>query len=391
MKAGRVDVTRSVAVPDMIAVERCARLPELGPRILFFSGGSALRPICRVLKHYTHNSIHLITPFDSGGSSAELRAAFSMPAVGDLRSRLMALADESTQGNPATYALFSHRLASDRSGDELRAELRSMISGQHALVSRIPGPLRRIVRSHLETFADRMPDDFDLRHASVGNLLLAGGYLANDRNMDSVVFSFSNLVEARGLVRLIVDDDVTLYARTSDGRTTVGQHAITGRSESDDSAFTDLWLGDADCQIEPHIEALIWEADLICFPMGSFFTSVLANLLPRGVGRAIAEARCPKIYIPNTGADPEQRGISVADAIDHIARLVRKDAGAEVPMERVLGFVLIDSERGRYQTPCSVDDIASRGIQVLDRPIVCQDHPDQLEPDAVSQILLSLG
>ena len=60
---------RLVALPDPTRVERCARLPELGPKVLFFSGGTALRDVSRRLKRYTHNSIHLITPFDSGGSS----------------------------------------------------------------------------------------------------------------------------------------------------------------------------------------------------------------------------------------------------------------------------------------------------------------------------------
>ena len=52
-------------------VERYWRTPSRGPRILFFSGGTALRGIARELKRFTWNSIHLVTPFDSGGSSAK--------------------------------------------------------------------------------------------------------------------------------------------------------------------------------------------------------------------------------------------------------------------------------------------------------------------------------
>ena len=68
-------------------------IPALGPRLVFFTGGTALRDLSRQLTSYTHNSVHLITPFDSGGSSAALRRAFAMPAVGDIRNRLLALAD----------------------------------------------------------------------------------------------------------------------------------------------------------------------------------------------------------------------------------------------------------------------------------------------------------
>lgn len=372
-------------------------MPELGPRVLFFSGGTALRPLCRVLKTYTHNSVHLITPFDSGGSSAKLRGAFSMPAVGDLRSRLMALADESVQGNPATYELFSYRLDPACSPEQLSKELASMTSGEHPLVHDVPQPLRRLVRTYLRMFVERMPEGFDLGNASIGNLLLAGGYLANDRDTDSVVFLFSRLIEARGLVRPIVDDDVTLYGRTVGGETIAGQHAITSRREDED-ALADLWLGKSlqdpspvTCEVAPYLAEQIRRADVICFPMGSFFTSILANLLPTGVGRAICEAPCPKIYVPNTGVDLEQRGLSVADTIDRIVDTVRRDAGAAVPVERILNFVLIDSARGRYATPSTLDALASRGVRVIDRPVTAADNPDVLDPTAVTHILLSLG
>ncbi|MFW5836578.1 MAG: 2-phospho-L-lactate transferase CofD family protein, partial [Desulfovibrionaceae bacterium] len=102
-------LTREATIPDPMRLARYERIPELGPRILFFSGGTALRELSREIIRYTHNTIHLITPFDSGGSSAKLREAFHMPAVGDIRNRLMALADTSLTGNPAIFNFFAHR------------------------------------------------------------------------------------------------------------------------------------------------------------------------------------------------------------------------------------------------------------------------------------------
>ena len=69
--------------------------PALGPRLTFFTGGTALRALSRELTRHTHKSVHLVTTFDSGGSSAALRQAFAMPAMGDIRNRLLALADSS--------------------------------------------------------------------------------------------------------------------------------------------------------------------------------------------------------------------------------------------------------------------------------------------------------
>ena len=78
--------------------------PPLGPRLVFFTGGTALRDLSRQLIHYTHNSVHLVTPFDSGGSSAALRRSFAMPAVGDIRNRLLALAGrDNVAGGSVTF------------------------------------------------------------------------------------------------------------------------------------------------------------------------------------------------------------------------------------------------------------------------------------------------
>ena len=148
---------RAITIPDEFRVTRSRRVPELGPKVLFFSGGSALRKIARALKGYTHNSIHLITPFDSGGSSATLREAFGMPSVGDLRNRLMALADETARGNPQIYALFSHRFPHDDDPLELGRRLQRMVEGTDPLVEAVPGPLRQLVRTHLRRFAEKMP------------------------------------------------------------------------------------------------------------------------------------------------------------------------------------------------------------------------------------------
>ena len=41
----RLSLRRAARIPDELRVARCRRAPETGPRILFFSGGSALREL----------------------------------------------------------------------------------------------------------------------------------------------------------------------------------------------------------------------------------------------------------------------------------------------------------------------------------------------------------
>ena len=391
-------IARAPRFPDELRVSRSLRAPELGPRIAFFSGGTALRPLCRVLKQYTHNSVHLITAFDSGGSSAQLRQAFGMPAIGDLRNRIVALADESVRGNPQIYRLFAHRLSSTAAQKELEMELSALVSKQHELAQAIPEPMRRIVQTHLGFFAEGMPRNFDLRGANLGNLLLAGGYLSHGRDLESVLFLFSRLLEVRGVVRPIVDADLHLCADLEDGTQVLGQHRLTGKEVAPlASRVAELYLvqgldapARASTTVGEKVRSNIETADLLCFPMGSFYTSVVANLLPEGVGRAIATASAPRVYIPNTGRDPEQYGMSLADSLAQLARYVRRDAGTDLPLGRVVNLVLLDRDPRNYAMEVDVERLEKMGAQVVSLELVTESSHPQIHPQRLAEALLSL-
>ena len=383
-----------MAIPDAVRVDRARRSPELGPRIVFFSGGSALKKLSRQLKLYTHNSVHLITPFDSGGSSAELRRAFGMPSVGDLRNRLLALADETVRGNPDVYRLFSYRLPRDDSDGGLRSRLDCMVSGDDALVEAVSPPLRRLVRTQLGIVRERLPEGFDLRGASIGNLALAGGYLHEHGDMESVLFLFSKLVGALGTVRLVTDADLQLVARLEDGSQLVGQHLLTGKEVPPiASPIARMWAAHPDepeREVRPaaseYVLRLIRKADLIVFPPGSFYTSVLANLLPAGVGRAIAEAPCPRVFVPNTFPDPEQLGVSSVDALARLEAAIRAD-GVELA-GTAISHVLLDD---RVCPPRVHDEFRDREPEAVRLPLVGGEAPGPVDPERLAHALITLA
>ena len=390
-------VRRTISVPDRDKVSRYARMPELGPRLLFFSGGSALHGLSRQLKAYTHNSVHMITPFDSGGSSAALRLAFGMPGVGDLRHRLMALADESVLGNPEVYQLFNHRLPRTGTGKRLRRQLAEMVSGDHELTADIPSTKRRVICAQLETAVGCLPGKFDLRGASIGNLVLAGGYLSNDNNLDATLALFSKLVNVQGTVRAIVADNAHLGAKLQDGQTLIGQHRLTGKEQPPIAAPIDsLFLNRHESRVDPIMvklrrknAELIGKADLICFAQGSFYSSLIANLLPRGVGPAVARNDCPKVYIPNLGTDPEQLGMNFETSITTLlAQLLGGARG--VGATRVLDYVLVDTRRGRYPFPIATGFLKELGIELIDLPLVTKKSAPYYDDTRVLQALLSL-
>tara|TARA_R110001606_G_C15398017_1_gene652467 strand:- start:2917 stop:4089 length:1173 start_codon:yes stop_codon:yes gene_type:complete len=342
-------IWRRMIMPDLVRVHRYQSLPEQGPKVLFFSGGSALNKISRVFKEYTHHSVHLVTPFDSGGSSARLRAEFDIPAVGDLRSRLMALADETVMGQPEVYDLFTHRLPQQAEALALREQLQLLVLGEHPLIECIPNPMKALIQTHLAVTQARIHADFDLRGASIGNLIMAGGYLNNQQQLDPIVFLFSRLVKALGEVKTTLDASLHLGVELDSGEIVLGQHRITGK-ETDElsSPIKRMWLNKGlrnivptNCHIADDRKDAIESADLICYPPGSFYSSLLANLLPEGVGRSICQNPNPKVYLPNLGTDPEQHGLSLMERVKRLVSTVMADTEV-TGLYSALDYLLLD-------------------------------------------------
>ena len=394
-----MDTGQPRGIPDSGRLERYALEPARGPELLFFTGGSALDTTSRALKRYTHNSIHLVTPYDSGGSSAILRKAFSMPAIGDLRSRLMSLADERVTGHPEGVKLFAHRLSKTASQATLHAELDSIIAGEHLLSAVLDDQTRGLICIQLEACREGMAGDFDLRGASIGNLVLAGTYLRNAKNLDSAIAEFASHAQVLGEVHTITNDNYHLVAHLSDGSRVIGEHRITHLDLATRGAVIEqLSLSNSLQQWQP-VQSLLPEsrrrmidaAGLICFPPGSFYTSVLANLLPRGAGRAIAASAAPKVYVPSLGGDPEQVGISLIDAVHRLLNMLAEDCDASVPVARLLDYVLLDSRNGRYNGGIDLDALQSLGVQVLDVPLVSEHSAPLADAQLLSEALLSLS
>ncbi len=394
----RIPISRFAKIPDRIRLERYRRTPELGPKILFFSGGTALRDLSKSIKEFSFNTCHLITPFDSGGSSAQLRDAFTMPSIGDLRNRLCALADENLAGNAEIREFFSYRFSQSDSPDLLLEKITQIKSGRDPLIECIPQPIRNLVGRHLRGFVDLMPDGFDLRGASLGNLTLAGAYLLNDRDIDAVTYLYSRLLEVRGSVRATVNANLDICVELEDGTVHLRQHLFTGKEHGPiSSPITDIFLAGRDAPgvrleqlIERTIGHAITEADLICFPMGSFYSSLIANLLPAGVGSSVHRARGPRVYVPNTGYDPEQIGMTVKDTVETLLHYLRRDAGESLPSDSLLDLVLVDSEKGIYPNGLDVKAIEDCGVIVLDLDLADSNDASFIDPHKLCATLLSL-
>lgn len=368
--------------------------------LIFFTGGTALRELSRCFAARGCHTTHLVTTFDSGGSTARLRAAFAMPAVGDLRNRLVALADTKACGLPLVRCLET-RLPKDGDPEVLRNDLRAIARTDHTVWQGMGSATALCLQSCLDTFLSAMPENFDAREASLGNICMAGKYLQEHRSLSAVMGLFSRLLHIQGEVLPIVEESLHLAARLRDGTLLVGQHHFKDLASPIVRFF--LTVSEPDraergtatpvaCRPRAATPALarLREAGLVCYPMGSFFSSVLANLLAEGTGHIIADLSCPKVFIPNTGTDRELLGQSLTDQLGMLIDTLRKDApGARA--RDLVSHVLIDTKNGQYagDLPALRLWAENLGVELLDCDIV-EAHGCAHDPHRTAHALLRL-
>lgn len=83
---------RRVSVP---ARRSSAATAELScPALVVFSGGTAFNSLAGHLRQLTTRVAHVLPVSDDGGSTAEIVRVLGGPAVGDIRSRCLRLADD---------------------------------------------------------------------------------------------------------------------------------------------------------------------------------------------------------------------------------------------------------------------------------------------------------
>lgn len=355
-------------------------------KIVFFSGGSALAAIARELAARGQSPLYLITTFDSGGSTQALRRAFAIPAVGDLRNRLLACVPPDEALQPVVRFL---KLRLRKDGTQIAAceALRELIAGSD--YGCLPcGPE---LRQDLEEFLAHMPQTFDARNASIGNLAITGACLRCGGRIGPALERYIELLHVSAKLLPIVTESLHLGLDMADGSILVGQHLLNQPlpSRLKRIFLTSLtpWQGGQPQEVHPALtheaRAALEEADLICFPMGSFYSSILSNLLPQGVGRSIAASRAKKVFIPNTGVDPELQGLDLAGQIRTLIATLRADA-PRGEAHSFIEMVLADSRNGVY--PGSFGNatrkkLSQMDIRVVDAPIVCA--PGRHDPVAL--------
>lgn len=236
---------------------------EKEPKIVVIGGGSGISVVLRGLKYLPVDLTAIVTVADDGGSSGFLRKEFDMPAPGDLRNVMVALSNV----EPLTEEVFQYRFKED-----------SFIGG-HPLGNLLIIAMKELTRD-IKTAVDRLRKLFNIK----GKILPA------------------------------TTEKVILMAEKENGKIVEGESHIPVIGEKIKRVY---YKNEVEAP-EENLKALE-EADLIIFGIGSLYTSIIPNLLLKGIKESLKKSKAKKIYICNAMQQPgETEGYTVSDHIKAI-------------------------------------------------------------------------
>ncbi len=320
--------------------------------LVTFTGGTGFNSVCAELRRYTTHVAHVLPVSDDGGSTAEIVRVLGGPAVGDIRSRCLRLADNSNEEARAVRALLGHRLPADAAA--AKSEWYTVVEGTHALWAGVSGPYQHTVRSFLTHFHFqllRQADDggagFCFSGGSVGNFFFAGARIFF-RSLDAAIFLFSRVsgIPPDSLVLPVVSTNgrLLLGAELESGAMLRGQTMIShpdaptsprAARSVDKSVGSSaeqplpspvrrvLYLSTEDTdelhevfpRLNPVVRTRLESADAVVYGVGSLWSSICPSLIPAGVGEAIAARSCAKVLMLNGSRDRETTGMGVLDIV----------------------------------------------------------------------------
>lgn len=277
---------------------------------------------------------------DDGGSSGRLRRDFGVLPPGDIRSCIVALADD----------------------EDLLARL----------------------------FQYRFGEGEGLSGHSFGNLFLAA---LNGITGDfyQAILTAESVLSVRGRILPATLTDLHLKATGQSGRTYDGESAIGGSGEP----LLDLTLEPTAPPAFPPAVGAIKDADLVLLGPGSLYTSIMTNLLIPGIAAAVHDSR-GKVVLPlNLMTQPGE-----TDGLDGIAHLeaIEKFAGSGV-----VDVVLVNSSpipgdrlpayKEEGAEPVVVDRAAmeARGVEVVERDLLADGPLVRHDPVKLSLAILDLA
>ncbi len=231
-------------------------------KVVVIGGGTGLSTMLRGLKQYTSHITAIVTVGDDGGGSGKLREDLGMLPPGDIRNCILALADT----EPLMEDLLQYRFT-----------------------------------------------EGSLKGQCFGNLFLAA-MAGISENFEDAVQKMSSVLAVKGKVLPVTLDDMKLVAELENGEIIEGESKIPSEVIVRNTRIKKIAIKPIDAKpLEEAIKA-INNADVIIMGPGSLYTSIIPNLLVKGIPEAICKSPAKKVYISNVMTQPgETDGFKVSN------------------------------------------------------------------------------
>ncbi len=316
-------------------------------RIAMFTGGRGSTSITRsLLKNPAISLTNLINGYDDGLSTGRLRTLLpGYLGPSDFRKNIITMAPTDNRPSRSLKQLFEYRFPVTSTQKEIVETLEAIAHSHEApvaelqqylinLIVRTEQNLRKMLQAFLGIYHEKSAEgnEFDLRDASFGNLLMTGEYLLKRRSFNAMVASISDLCAIRGKVTNVSEgENLYLVGLKEDGIVLKSEAMVVGPQSrvkikelyllpeplTDTTAdrLASLPIDQREQQLvamnqtvdagRECVEALE-TADLIIYAPGTQNSSLLPSYLSVGVGETIAaNTTARKIFVSNLREDHE--------------------------------------------------------------------------------------
>lgn len=289
-------------------------------KLAVLGGGTGLSTLLRGLKKLPFDISAIVSVCDDGSSTGRLREEFNTPAVGDIRKVLISLSEDEEN-------------------------------------------VRKLLDYRFNTFSD-------LDGHALGNLLLTG---ANDitGNMSDAIELVNSLLNLKGKVIPLTEDNVTLVGKMTNGKIVVGEHNITASKDR----IKDVYYAETPTVNENVLNA-IRQADAIILSMGSLFTSIIPNLICKEVIKEIDRSNAKIIYVCNIMTQPGETDDFLVS--DHV-KLINKYLG-----KRKIDAVVLNTGRIEENIIKNYETLEQKDLVDVDRNNINEMKIDTVENDYIS-------
>lgn len=249
-------------------------------KVVTIGGGTGLPFVLEGMKKYSQDLTAIVTVTDSGRSSGRLRRDLGVLPPGDIRNCLIAL----SESEKLLHDLFNYRF--DRGA---------------------------------------------LNGMNLGNLFIAAMAKITG-SFEQAIKETSSILAIRGKVLPSTLSDTHICARLRDGTELEEEYNVRQPGKA---AIEEVYLKPEDAEAFGEAVEEILASDLIVLGPGSLYTSIISNLLVKGIAQAIRRSSAKKVYVCNIVTQPGQT--DGFDANRHVGSIERY-LGQEV-----LDYVVINS------------------------------------------------